>query len=141
MVRKQGRRLGAVGYKDKDGYLTVKMGQCRKRYFLHRIAWAIVHGKWPQNQIDHVNGIKSDNRLCNLREASNADNMRNVGKQAHNTSGLKGVSWHKHRAKWRADTKVDGKRIWLGLYDCPAAASFAYQIASDTHHGVFSRSF
>jgi hypothetical protein len=67
--------------------------------------------------------------------------MRNVGKQAHNTSGLKGVSFHKLRQKWRADIKVNQKKIFLGLFECPAVASFAYQIAADKYHGEFARAF
>lgn len=147
-TRKQGRVVGKpIGQYDKDGYLILvrsenghKSGK-KKRYCVHRIAWIWVHGKEPVDQIDHINGNKSDNRLCNLREANTAENMRNVGKQSHNTSGWKGVSWHKLRSKWRADIKVNQKQIALGLFDCPASASFAYQIAADKYHGEFSRAF
>jgi len=147
-VRKQGRVLGKpIGKFDKDGYLVVSYSENgrkdgrKKRFCVHRIIWVWVHGKEPEDQLDHINGNKSDNRLCNLREADTKQNMRNVGKQAHNTSGLKGVSWHKLRNKWRADIKVDQKQVFLGLYDCIAAASLAYQVAADTHHGEFARAF
>lgn len=139
--RKQGRTFGAVGRKDKDGYLIFKMNWRKDRFCVHRVAWAYVHGKWPADQIDHINGDKSDNRLCNLREASTTENMRNVGKQSHNTSGLKSVSWHKLRKKWRATIKVDQKKIHLGMSECPAAAHFIYQIAADKYHGSFARVF
>lgn len=147
-VRKQGRVIGKpIGSFDKDGYLIIKKSENgrfngkKKRFCVHRIIWIWVHGKEPNDQIDHINGNKSDNRLCNLREADTAENMRNVGKQSHNTSGWKGVSWHKLRSKWRADIKVNKKQIALGLFDCPAAASFAYQIAADIYHGKFARAF
>lgn len=139
--RKQGRKFGPIGTHDRDGYLVIWMNERKNRYPVHRIAWVIARGKWPDDQIDHINGVKDDNRLSNLREATNAENMRNVGKQSHNTSGLKGVSWHKRTKKWRADIKENGKRIWLGLYDCPAAASFLYQINADKIHGKFARPF
>jgi hypothetical protein len=136
-----GRTLGKIGTLDKDGYLIFLMNYRKNRYCVHRVIWAYVHGKWPKDQIDHINGIKNDNRLCNLRQANTAENMRNVGRQSHNTSGIKGVSWHKLRGKWRADIKVNQKQIWLGNFDCSAAASFAYQIAADKYHGKFARSF
>lgn len=139
--RKQGRKFGKIGTPDKDGYLVVHMNFRKERYPVHRLAWAFINGEWPKDQIDHINGVKSDNRLVNLREANTMQNMRNVPKQSHNSSGLKGVSWHKLRGKWRADIKNNGKRIWLGLHDCPAAASFSYQIAADKMHGQFARAF
>jgi len=115
------------------------MNNRKNRFPVHRLVWAFVNGKWPNDQIDHVNGIKNDNRLINLREANNSQNNMNKGKQSNNTSGFKGVSWHKLRNKWRSDIRVDGKRFNLGNYDCIAAASFAYQIASDKYHGEFGR--
>jgi hypothetical protein len=144
---KQGRKVGSpLGNLDKDGYLILSRvvfdGKKRvgfPRYCVHRIIWIFVHGKPPKDQIDHINGDKSDNRLCNLREANTAENMRNVGKQAHNTSGLKGVSFHKHTNKWRANITLGRKQIHIGVFDCPAAAFFSYQVFADIHHGKFAR--
>lgn len=139
--RKQGRTFGAVGRKDNDGYLFFKMNRHKDRFCVHRVAWAYVHGKWPADQIDHINGNKSDNRLCNLREASTTENMWNVGKQSHNTSGLKAVSWHEARQNWRATMKIAGAHKHLGSSKCPAVAHFIYQIAADKIHGSFARVF
>jgi hypothetical protein len=137
--RRQGRRFGPLGAKDKDGYMLTGINY--KKYPLHRVIWLYVYGEWPTKFIDHINGDKTDNRISNLREATNAENMRNVGKQAHNTSGLKSVSFHNLRKKWRATISVNKKSIHLGLFNCPAAASFAYQIAADKYHGSFARPF
>jgi len=137
--RKQGRKFGAVGSKDKDGYLVVWMNRRKNRYPVHRIIWAYIHGEWPKDQIDHVNGAKDDNRLINLREATTAQNMRNVGKQSHNTSGFKGVSWHKLRNKWRSDIKINGKQLSLGLFNTPEEAYLAYCDAAKKLHGDFAR--
>lgn len=137
--RKRGRAFGAIGTPDRDGYLVIWMNRRRDRYPVHRIVWALVHGRWPADQIDHINGVKSDNRPENLREATTAQNMRNVGRQSHNTSGLKGVSWHRVRQNWRASIKVNQKQYHLGSFDCPAAASMAYQVAASKHHGEFAR--
>jgi hypothetical protein len=142
--RKQGRKIGKpVGNLDKDGYLylTLKKGSNLIKYAVHRLCFIHYHGYVPDVMVDHENLNKSDNRIINLREATNADNMRNVGKQAHNTSGIKGVSFHKHTNKWRANIKVNGKHIHLGVFECPAVASFAYQIAADKYHGKFARAF
>ena len=104
----------------------------------HRIAWVLSTGAWPSCQIDHVNGVRSDNRLCNLREADYAQNARNCGIRRDNTSGFKGVS--RANGKWRAGIKVNGKRLNLGQFDSPEEASQAYLEASKKHHGLFSRS-
>ena len=67
----------------------------------HRVAWLIHSGDLPE-QVDHINGNKADNRLANLRPASNSENSRNRGAQSNNTSGFKGVSFHKSTGKYRA---------------------------------------
>jgi hypothetical protein len=137
--RKQGRRLGSLGSYDKDGYLIVGINY--NKYPVHHIAWMYVKGVWPKDKLDHFNQNKSDNRISNLREATNAENMRNVSKWSHNTSGLKGVSFHNLRKKYRATIKVNGKAMHLGLFECPAVAHFEYQIAANIHHGEFARAF
>ena len=62
-------------------------------YLAHRLAWLYVYGKWPDKGIDHKNGIRTDNRICNLREATASQNGANKGRLTRNTSGFKGVSW------------------------------------------------
>ena len=94
-------------------------------------------GKWPDEFIDHINHNPTDNRWCNLREATYATNNKNRRLGKDNTSGYKGVSWHKGRNKWRAEIRVDGIGKHLGYYDTPEAASKAYCVASATFHGEF----
>jgi hypothetical protein len=117
------------------GYLIVSL--CDKAWLAHRIAWLIVTGEWPAYQVDHINGDKSDNRWSNLRAANNSQNHANIGLLSSNTSGLKGVV--RTRRKWGAQIQVSKKNLWLGNFDCPAAASFAYQIAADKAFGEFAR--
>ena len=69
-------------------------------YRAHRVCFAIHHGYWPEGPIDHINGNKSDNRICNLREVSKAQNGLNRGLNANNTSGCRGVSWVKRKKTW-----------------------------------------
>lgn len=87
---------------------------------------------------DHVNGDGLDNRRVNLREATTAQNGQNRGPQANNTSGLKGVSWHKLSGKWNASIKASGKRMNLGYFTSKIAAAEAYDAAAREYHGVFA---
>lgn len=80
--------------------------------YAHRIGWYLTHGYWPE-QLDHINQIKTDNRLCNLREVSNVQNMHNKGMYAHNKSGTKGVCWTKGHQNWKAIITVNSNRILL----------------------------
>lgn len=99
---------------DKDGYrVGTVFGQA---YKAHRIAFALHHGRWPTDQIDHKNQNKTDNGICNLRDVTRVENARNTGLSSRNTSGHKGVNWHKTRRKWRAYISIDGRLKHLGLF-------------------------
>lgn len=107
----------------------------------HRVVWAIVHGEWPQDQIDHIDGNGMNNRIENLRDVPNKINLRNCWRADNNTSGVTGVSWNTLRKKWEAYIKVDGLRCGLGLWDTKAeakAARFAAQkiLGFSDRHGV-----
>jgi len=82
----------------------------------HRVAWAFFYGTWP-DQVDHINGIKNDNRIENLRSVTTQENHRNKPRPRHNTSGVIGVCWSKTVSKWAAQIKVDEKSINIGRFD------------------------
>src|SRR5688572_7616140 len=82
-----------AGYRDSDGYVNLKWHG--RQYRLHRLAWFYTYGRWPEGEIDHVNMLRDDNRLCNLREATQSQNAGNRRAYANNTSGYKGVSYSK----------------------------------------------
>lgn len=82
----------------------------------HRVIWAIVYGEWPKH-IDHINGIKDDNRIENLRSVSHAENCRNQKRASNNTSGVCGVYWCKRYGKWRVQIGANGKCKHLGYFD------------------------
>lgn len=105
----------AFTYLGPDGYLlgTVYPSTALRA---HRVAWAIVHGEWPEG-IDHINGDRADNRLSNLRAATKASNAQNQKKRSDNTSGVMGVSWAAKNKKWRVRIQKDGKRVDLGLFN------------------------
>jgi len=109
-------------------------------YRAGRLAWLYMTGEWPENDVDHIDGNRGNDKWVNLRCASRCENQRNRGTQSNNKCGLKGVSWHKHMERWRSTIRVSGKCIHLTYSDCPAAAYFAYIIAADKYFGDFARS-
>src|SRR6476646_2701107 len=105
-----------VGTKKDYGRLVVSAdGKILK---VHRIVWAMVYGSWP-NEIDHINGDPSDNRICNLREASRSQQMHNTKRPATNKSGYKGVSFCRETQRWQAHIRAKGRSIRLGRFDSP----------------------
>lgn len=105
------------------GYFVIKIDG--KDYQAHRLIWLYVHGAWPINQIDHVNGVKHDNRIFNLREATGSQNQQNRRKpSSNNASGYLGVT--ENKGKWVAVIKLSGKNRHIGRYDTPEAAHAAY---------------
>lgn len=120
-----------------SGYIRISIDGCS--YQSHRIAWAMFHGRWPTSYIDHISGDKHDNRIANLREASPEQNSRNSKVSSRNSSGFKGVSWHKKDKYWRAVIHAQGKQIRLGTFDNPESAARAYEQASIKYHGAYRR--
>lgn len=108
------------------GYIHIKVDGVA--YKAHRLAWLYTHGRWPEPTIDHINRIKTDNRIANLREVDQLGNMQNKGQYRNNTSGYIGVSKHSS-GKWAAQIQVNRKNRHLGLFATPELASDAYQAA------------
>jgi hypothetical protein len=96
------------------GYIII--GLDKKVYLAHRLAWYYVYGYFPENDVEHINQKKTDNRILNLREASHMCNLRNTGNFKHNKSGVKGVFWHKQTKRWGATIMVKQKNYDLGRY-------------------------
>ncbi len=90
-------------------------------------------------EIDHRDGNGLNNQRCNLRFATHAQNCANRRKKSNNTSGFKGVSFHRQSKKWRAVVRVLGKDISLGLHKTPELAHAAYCAGADRHHGEFAK--
>ena len=109
-TRYAGKEAGSIG----DGYIQIKIDKCT--YRAHRLAWLHVYGEWPRENMDHINHIRTDNRIKNLREATHAQNGRNAKKSRNNTSGTTGVYWYKNINKWVAGIRVDGKNKYGGLF-------------------------
>ncbi|ENY3539241.1 TPA: HNH endonuclease signature motif containing protein [Escherichia coli] len=128
------RRVKVGSYADStrraDGYRQVALRLDGKQYQLkaHRVAWILAHGAIPHGkQIDHINGIRDDNRLCNLRLVTQRENDQNRRK-------ARGYSWNKGCSKWEAYIRVDGVLRHLGLFPTEAAARAAYLKAKARYH-------
>jgi hypothetical protein len=119
------------------GYIRVTVDYRFRK--AHRLAWLYVYGAWPANQIDHINNDRADNRITNLREATNQENNRNVGLRKTNSTGITGVSWHKRLQKYQAHIMVDKKSIYLGLFPTLEAAAAARAAAEIKYFGEFRR--
>lgn len=137
-VTGRGRRLNRVaGYDDgRTGYQYISVGG--KRYLAHRLAWLYIIGDWPKDQIDHIDGEKSNNIFSNLREANNSQNNSNKPAQQNNQSGYKGVSFVNRKKPWVAQLTVEGKNIWIGRFETKELAYAAYCKAAEKHHGEFA---
>ncbi len=103
-------------------HITIN-GRC---YVAHQLAWLYVYGKFPDEQIDHINGIGTDNRIANLRECNPSQNMENIGISKKNTSGFIGVHFDKSQKKWVASVKKNG--IYTRIRCCTKDEAIATRI-------------
>ena len=128
-----------VGSDHGDGYLCV--GINNRIYYLHRLVWMYVNGEFPPHEIDHINGIRDDNRIDNLRAVTRLENQRNQKLRVTNKSGVNGVSWDKKMNKWKACVSVKGKTVNLGHFVRKGDAILARRIANEKYafhknHGI-----
>jgi len=126
-----GRIAGCPGT---HGYWVVCLN--RKQYRAHRLIWRMVHGEWPNGEIDHINGNPQDNRIANLRvvdRAGNSQNRRNAHRD-NMSCGLQGVTWNKQHKKWQAKIVANKVRHHLGYFADPKTAHSAYLAAKQRFH-------
>ena len=122
-----GEQAGSI---DNQGY--VRIGVDGVVYPAHRLAWLYSFKEWPIHNIDHINQLRHDNRIVNLRDVPQSENMKNTAKNINNKSGVLGVHCRKN-GKWRASIRGGGRLVYLGTHaDFNAAvitrkvAEFAY---------------
>lgn len=126
LASRQGVSAGAVAGKTIPlGYRVIRINKIA--YRAHRLAWFYIYGVWPLN-IDHINGLPSDNRLANLREATPSQNMQNQRRaRSDNKTGLLGVSRsHRSHGSWDARITTGGVRSYIGCFPTPELAHAAY---------------
>jgi hypothetical protein len=103
---------GAVDY---YGYVVIRID--RVLYKAHRLAWLYMYGEWPSRNIDHINRVKNDNRIENLRNVNQSVNTHNAKVRSNSKSGVSGVVWRADRKKWCARIKIGYKNIFIGNFD------------------------
>lgn len=126
-----------AGTVDTHGYIQIRINY--KLYLAHKLAWLFCYGVYPNNQLDHINCNRKDNRINNLRLVTKFENAQNSKIRHNNKSGYKGVSWHQHVQKWTAQIQCNKKHIHLGYYATPEEAYAAYCKAAADLHGEYHR--
>lgn len=126
----KGKRIGS--YTKKYGRLVYK----GKEYTLARVAFFLMEGSWPEEEVDHINGDPQDNRWCNLRKCSRSENARNKKKRVTNKSGFKGV--YPVGKRYGAKIQYNGYPIYLGVFETPELAAQKYDRAAQHYHGNFA---
>jgi hypothetical protein len=128
------KRTGAsAGSLCHNGYVYVRLdGMMHKR---SRLLWFVHHGEWPNNELDHINRVRTDDRLVNLRNVTSAQNGWNKNSRI-GQSGTVGVCFHKETGKWRPRIQANGKIVSLGLYQTVVEAAEAYQAAKLKFHVI-----
>lgn len=119
-----------------SGYLLI--GVDGKSYRYHRLIWIWVYGDIPDGfQIDHINGIRNDNRICNLRLATNQENSQNIKVKSYSSTGLIGVK--KMREKFQARIRINGITTHIGTFNTPEEAHNAYLIEKEKNHLFYNK--
>jgi hypothetical protein len=102
-----------AGNLNNNGYIQIKFDG--KLYKAHRLAWYLHHGVWPQNEIDHINGIRNDNRINNLRDVTKNENLLN--QKRHREKTVKYYYYDKNKQIWQVEKRINGKLKHFGCFD------------------------
>lgn len=132
------RRAGVkVGTVNTQGYVVVR--HQNKLHLAHRLAWRLYYGADPDGHIDHIDGDRANNRICNLRVATPRQNATNCRQKKNASAPYKGITWDRAKKKWAAQIRINGKNKLLGRFDSPEAAHAEYARAAEKYHGAFAR--
>jgi len=126
-----GERGREIRGRDRDGYIVCQLIHSDKKYEVksHRLAWYLHYGKLPSNNIDHKDGVRTNNKIDNLRDVTQQQNTFNISK-------AKGYTWRKKMNKFESSIKLDGKSIYLGRFDNENEARNAYLAAKEKYHVI-----
>lgn len=128
--------IGRVAGNHINGYVEIRVNM--KKHYAHRLAWFYVYGEWPTAMLDHINRVKDDNRISNLRLSDHSQNGLNMVRAKSNSeSGVLGVT--KRGSRYSAGITVRGQRLSLGTYDTAEAASKAYFEAKTKCHQEYEK--
>lgn len=137
LIRKKGREIdkGIAGFISDKSYVKIKIG--KKAFTAHRLVFLWHHGYLPEI-IDHIDGNRSNNKIENLREATKAENCANQKIRSTNTSGMKGLVWHKANKKWIAQLCLNYKQYYFGSFVDRELAELVVIEATELFHKDFS---
>lgn len=130
-----GKLAGEIVGSYKKDYVIIRLN--KKNYYAHRLAWLYVYGEFPKNTIDHINRVKHDNRICNLRLANFTEQQFNQQLYKNNKSGYKGVFFVEKMKKYRAMATFNNKKTHLGYFTQAVDAYNAYKDYALRNHGNF----
>lgn len=133
------RRIPAgsiAGHLMPNGYWRITFD--KTQHSAHRLAFLYMTGSWPPEEVDHIDGVKSNNRWANLRPATKSQNA--INRRSRRPNGMRGASFHKETGKYVSLIYVGRKQINLGYFDSAEQAHAAYLAASQKYHGDFARS-
>ena len=119
------------------GYIRIQIKKVR--YAAHRLAWLYMYGYMPKEQVDHINGNRSDNRICNLREANASQNSLNRKTLESTISNIKNVNLHKETGKWRVRCTINKIRKDFGLFDSLEFAELVAKEVMEKYYGKFAK--
>ena len=128
-VIKAGEPAGTSG-----GHKYVRIGFFGYRNYAHRLAWLYVYGEFPKHNIDHVNGNGLDNRIANLRNATQGENTQNASIRSDNKSGFTGVHFHAKTGKWVSSIRANKCSHYIGIYPTKELAYEAYLAEKEKLH-------
>jgi hypothetical protein len=130
-------KVGQQAGSKKEGYRIIRvMGH---RLYEHRLAWFYVYRTWPTKDLDHINASFDDNRIENLRETSESQNMANARLNKNNRSGFRGVFFNPRKGSWTARITQNRRKLYIGSYKTASEASDAYNRTARYLFGEFAR--
>jgi len=124
---------GVAGYKMPVGYIYLQIDGIP--YYAHRLAWFYTYGAWPAEEIDHINRVRHDNSISNLRDIAHIKNLWNSHRRG-NSTGFTGVYWSKEKEKYYSQIRAHYVCKHLGYFDTPEAANAAYMAAKSELHNI-----
>jgi hypothetical protein len=129
---------GRAGYYRKiNSYLVIRLNKAN--FLGHRLAWLFVYGEFPESNIDHIDGDPTNNRIANLRLATQSQNLMNSNLRSDNTTGIKGTTKSKASGKFLVSIKVKNQTYRLGVFNNFVDAAEARRLGEIKYHGSFAR--